>query len=91
MRGLDTRHPLDKAVKLMPQLSAREILEAIRKLSEAERRSLIEELISEDFAESPEDIAAVQEGLDQAERGELIDHDDLATYMAARRKERRRA
>jgi|GEM_PF-6043886 len=51
----------------MPQLSAREILEAIRKLSEAERRSLIQELIHEDFAKSSEDINAIQEGLDQAD------------------------
>ncbi|HEY3366823.1 MAG TPA: hypothetical protein VGK74_17360 [Symbiobacteriaceae bacterium] len=76
---------------LMPQLSAREILDAIRKLSEAERRSLIDELISEDFTESTEDIAAIQEGLDQAERGQLIGHEDLSNYMATRRKERRRA
>lgn len=76
---------------LVPLVGTREILEAIRNLSEAERRSLIDQLISEEFLESPEDIAAIQEGLDQAERGELIAHEDLSAYMAARRKERRRA
>lgn len=75
----------------MPKLTPREIREAIRELPEAERQGLIDELIDVELTESAEVLKAVAEGLDQAERGELIDHEDLAEYMARRRKDRKRA
>lgn len=72
------------------RLSAREIRGAIRRLPDDEREQLLDDLFAEVVTETPEELAAVAEGLDQAERGELIAHEDLAGYMAARRKERQR-
>lgn len=72
------------------RLTARQIREAIRRLPDDEREQLLDDLFTEVMTETPEELAAVSEGLDQAERGELIDHEALTSYMAARRKERQR-
>lgn len=72
------------------RLTARQIREAIRRLPDDEREQLLDDLFAEVMTETPEELAAISEGLDQAERGELIDHEALSSYMAARRKERQR-
>lgn len=45
---------------IMPPQTVRAILDAIRLLSDAQRRSLIEELTHENFTEPPEDIVAMK-------------------------------
>jgi hypothetical protein len=64
------------------------ILEMFRALTPEERETLLPELaetLTEDDVElSAEDLAAIEEGITQAERGEVVPADEVMSRLAAR-------
>jgi hypothetical protein len=74
----------------MASLTLDEIKKAIRRLSSDERQQLFEEFFEHE-QEAEKDVVMLERALDEADQGKGIPDDQLATYMAARRKERRRA